>query len=91
MDFTFAARLGAHGPADGPGRAGLPREKRVGRLHNPPQAPHPGENRLLSQSACLRRNAGISKSSMPPLDKASTLAAAWVRLVRQTLGTAIPW
>ena len=24
---------------------------------------------------------------MPPLDKASTLAAAWVRLVRHTLGT----
>ena len=42
------------------------------------------------QSACLRRNAGISKSSMPPLDSASTLAAAWVRLVRHTLGTAMP-
>lgn len=38
------------------------------------------------QSACLRKNAGISKSSMPPEDSASTLAAAWVRLVRQTLG-----
>lgn len=39
------------------------------------------------QSACLRRNAGISKSSMPPLDNASTLAAAVVRSrVRQTLG-----
>ena len=25
--------------------------------------------------------------SMPPEDMASTLAAAWVRLVRQTLGT----
>ncbi len=43
-----------------------------------------------SQSACLRRKAGISKSSMPPEDSASTLAAAWVRLVRHTLGTARP-
>ena len=42
-----------------------------------------------AQSACLRRNAGISKSSMPPEDSASTLAAAWVRLVRHTLGTAM--
>ena len=40
------------------------------------------------QSACLRKNAGISKSSMPPLLKASTLAAAEVRL-RQTLGVAM--
>ncbi len=47
--------------------------------------------RVLSQSACLRRKAGISKSSMPPDDRASTLAAAWVRLVRQTLGTAMEW
>ena len=39
------------------------------------------------QSACLRKNAGISKSSMPPDDSASTLAAAWVRFVRHTLGT----
>ena len=42
---------------------------------------------LQSQSACLRKNAGISKLSMPPEDSASTLAAAWVRPVRQTLGT----
>ena len=42
-----------------------------------------------TQSACLRRKAGISKSSMPPDASASTLAAAWVRLVRQTLGTAM--
>jgi len=41
------------------------------------------------QSACLRRKAGISKSSMPPDASASTLAAACVRLVRQTLGTAM--
>jgi integrase len=41
-----------------------------------------------SQSACLRKNAGISKSSMPPLLNASTLAAAEVRL-RQTLGVAM--
>ena len=39
------------------------------------------------QSACLRKKAGISKSSMPPDASASTLAAACVRLVRQTLGT----
>ena len=44
----------------------------------------------LTQSACLRRKAGISISSMPLLDSASTLAAAWVRLVRQTLGTFMP-
>ena len=37
------------------------------------------------QSACLRRNAGISISSMPLLASASTLAAA-VRPLRQTLG-----
>ena len=41
------------------------------------------------QSACLRKKAGISKSSMPPEAKASTFAAAWVRLVRHTLGTAM--
>ena len=39
------------------------------------------------QSACLRRNAGISKSSMPPEDSASTRAVACARLVRHTLGT----
>lgn len=39
------------------------------------------------QSAWRRKNAGISKSSMPPDARASTLAAAWVRLVRHTLGT----
>src|SRR5574343_360373 len=44
-----------------------------------------------AQSACLRRKAGISISSMPLLDRASTLAAAWVRPVRQTLGVFMPW
>ncbi len=44
----------------------------------------------IPQSACLRKNAGISKSSIPPDDSASTLAAACVRLVRHTLGTAMP-
>ncbi len=39
------------------------------------------------QSACLRRKAGISRSSIPPDDSASTRAAACVRLVRHTLGT----
>lgn len=42
------------------------------------------------QSAWRRRKAGISKSSIPPEDSASTLAAAMVRLVRHTLGTAMP-
>ena len=37
------------------------------------------------QSACLRRNAGISISSIPLLANASTFAAA-VRPLRQTLG-----
>ena len=40
----------------------------------------------VNQSACLRRNAGISISSMPLLASASTLAAACVRPWRQTLG-----
>jgi hypothetical protein len=34
----------------------------------------------------LRKNAGISISSMPLLDSASTLAAAWLRALRHTLG-----
>ena len=39
------------------------------------------------QSACFLKNAGISISSMPLLDSASTLAAALCeRAVRQTLG-----
>ena len=38
------------------------------------------------QSARLRKNAGISISSMPLLDSASTLAAACERKLRQTLG-----
>ncbi len=41
-----------------------------------------------AQSACLRRNAGISISSMPLLASASTFAAACVRALRQTLGVA---
>ena len=48
--------------------------------------PHP-RPRIPDQSACLRKKAGISKSSMPPDANASTFAAAWVRLVRHTLGT----
>ena len=46
----------------------------------------PGPAVRTPQSACLRKNAGISISSMPLLDSASTLAAAWVRAERQTLG-----
>ena len=42
------------------------------------------------QSACLRRNAGISISSIPLLASASTFAAACVRLVRHTLGVFKP-
>jgi len=45
-----------------------------------------GSEALPRQSACLRRKAGISISSMPLADRASTLAAA-VRPWRQTLGT----
>jgi hypothetical protein len=40
------------------------------------------------QSACFRKNAGISISSIPLLASASTFAAACVRPVRQTLGVA---
>ncbi len=47
-------------------------------------------DRIRAQSACLRRNAGISISSMPLLASASTLAAAWVRALRQTLGVFSP-
>jgi len=42
------------------------------------------------QSACLRRNAGISISSMPLLASASTFAAAWPRALRHTLGVFSP-
>ena len=49
-----------------------------------------GTQENADQSACLRRKAGISRSSMPPDDSASTRAAACVRLVRQTLGTDMP-
>ena len=43
-----------------------------------------------TQSACLRKKAGISKSSIPPEANASTLAAACVRSrLRQTLGGSI--
>ena len=38
------------------------------------------------QSACFLRKAGISISSMPLLASASTLAVAWARPWRQTLG-----
>ena len=44
----------------------------------------------IDQSACFLRNAGISISSMPLLASASTLAAACVRFVRQTLGVFMP-
>ena len=73
----------------------FPRKKKGGPLAQPTSKTAPARTSSTSmhdrdQSACLRRNAGISKSSMPPLDSASTLAAAWVRLVRHTLGTAMP-
>ena len=42
------------------------------------------------QSACLRRNAGISISSIPLLASASTFAAAWLRALRHTLGVFSP-
>ena len=45
----------------------------------------PARVEVKPQSACLRKNAGISISSMPLLASASTFAAACVRLVRYTL------
>jgi len=45
---------------------------------------------LHPQSACLRRKAGISISSMPLLASASTFAAAWLRALRHTLGVLSP-
>jgi hypothetical protein len=42
------------------------------------------------QSACFRKNAGISISSMPLLDNASTFAAACERALRHTLGVFKP-
>jgi hypothetical protein len=49
----------------------------------------PDRRGATPQSACFLKNAGISISSMPLLARASTFAAACVRPVRQTLGTAI--
>ena len=43
-----------------------------------------------AQFACLRRNAGTSISSIPLLDSASTLATAWLRALRHTLGVFRP-
>ena len=54
---------------------------RLGRLSG-----HVGRLATFPQSACLRRKAGISISSMPLEARASTLAAACVRPERQTLG-----
>ena len=51
-----------------------------------PGHPPSGNGASASQSACLRRKAGISSSSMPLETRLSTLAAACVRFVRQTLG-----
>jgi len=59
----------------GPGPGPLPRRRRTGARR--------------FQSACLRRNAGISISSIPLLASASTFAAA-VRPVRHTLGVLSP-
>ena len=68
------------------------RRRRAGDGHRP-RARHPDalrHGRRAPQSACLRRNAGISISSMPLLASASTLAAAWLRALRQTLGVLSP-
>ena len=55
------------------------------------KSPPSPTNEKVFQSACLRKKAGISKSSIPPDESASTLAAACVRSrVRHTLGTAMP-
>ena len=55
-------------PIEKPGQAGL--------LHAP--SPRPGSG-AAAQSACFLKNAGMSMSSIPLFDSASTLAAAWLR------------
>ena len=57
----------------------------AGPLAMPPRGGSAVRRSGVDQSACLRRNAGISISSMPLLANASTFAAA-VRPLRQTLG-----
>lgn len=59
----------------------------LARLNEAPK--RPAGATAAPQSACLRRKAGISISSMPLLASASTLAAA-VRPLRQTLGVFNP-
>ncbi len=94
--LEHGAILGARWPVK-QRRSSAPRRSQGGRhSHDPPTKPSELSAARCRphcsgrpQSACLRRNAGISKSSMPPDDSASTLAAAWVRLVRHTLGTAM--
>ena len=96
-DATFKAQLAlarheiakaqaqAQGPkpdADGAAEAAALKLQRSARLPCRGTEGVPG-----TQSACLRRKAGISISSMPLLESASTLAAALCeRAVRQTLG-----
>ena len=78
------ARARRHPPTRFDPLASAGRTGRTGRSSNTRQDADPVA-RL--QSACLRRNAGISISSMPLLDSASTLAAALCeRAVRHTLG-----
>jgi len=83
------AREGAEGRGSKPACAGLD-----GPEEQPPLGAAPSgaaaQGDGPDQSACLRRKAGISRSSMPPDESASTRAAACVRLVRQTLGTDMP-
>jgi len=76
----LAQLVGAQGlHANGVGAAGLGRSGRPTVLWDCRNC-HP-------QSACFLKNAGISISSMPLLDSASTLAAALCeRAVRHTLG-----
>ena len=84
--------FGAANPATRTARLGR------GRVISPPPKARRGRSRHLTlptaappdQSACLRKNAGISISSMPLLASASTFAAACVRLVRHTLGVLRP-
>ena len=82
-DLVAGTRQGKRGPAKKHRRSPVASGRWSHRIARAVPLPaHPGRG----QSACLRRNAGISISSMPLDDSASTLAAAWWRLVRHTLG-----
>ena len=86
---TFAPRgdRGAGGPAGTNRQGPWAGNGKIGHEAAGNRPPPPGRP---GQSACLRRKAGISISSIPLLARASTLAAAWARALRQTLGVFSP-